>query len=1045
VLAKNLKLNIKNAQIAEAVNLSSLKEKLASRKAATEDSSSLHEVEVEKKSAAKEPRAEKKVKPEHDTKVDKESTKIVEGEDKPKEEVKRVRARKRSMFAEPRSASSTEREEAPEGQEVFGSAATVSEEQNRDFPTSASPAEKLPKHRRGDLLRKEIFGETELPAATITAAELFSEEVPATGEEIAPSMDRPTVMPKPAKPKVEAPPLEEVLPLPKATLDRLLAPKRYANKKPSSSAFTAPTPATAPPAEPSHRLGPTGKHMRDFLTPKPKQREVAPAAPQIGRGGEDRRHGAPRSDARPEHRGEGRGHERGPGGRSGEQRPFERSHERAGHERSHAEGRSHERGPAEGRRHEPRAPSEIRGGERGGESRDFSRSPPKEGQGSAESAAGKKPPRSGFAKTGNKEFKDVKPSKKQGDQKSFDARDRYGLRGSDEDQQWRKKRTHKAQAIQEDTTIRPSQLKVRLPITVKDLAVDMKLKASQLLAKLFMQGVILTLNDQISDETTVQLLGHEFGCEITIDTAEQERIRVTDKSIQEEISQADVSKVVPRAPVVAFMGHVDHGKTSLIDYIRKSNRVSGEAGAITQHIGAFRCSTAVGDIAILDTPGHEAFSAMRARGAHVTDIVVLVVAGDEGIRQQTIEAIQHAKAAGVTIIVAINKCDKPNFNTETVYRQLAEQDLLPEAWGGQIITVNCSAVTGEGIPTLLEMLALQSEVLEIKADPTTRARGSVLESEMHKGMGAVATILVQNGTLRHGDAVVFESLWGRIKTMRDEHGRELKEAGPSTPVSITGLSGLPDAGEEFIVVKNEKEAREIAEARLLGMQQERLMQKRKLSLESLFQQASDSSKKVLNVVLRTDVQGSLEALRTALEKIESTKVALNIIFAGIGEVTESDVQLAAASKAMILGYHTQVENHADALIKEIGVQVRLHDVIYHAIDDVKDIMAGLLEKVAQEEIRGRAIVRATFKSSQHGVIAGCIASEGTIHRNNKMRVIRAGETIWQGDIASLRRVKEDVREVQKGVECGILLNGMNDLKEDDILEAYQLVYHTQQL
>jgi len=455
-----------------------------------------------------------------------------------------------------------------------------------------------------------------------------------------------------------------------------------------------------------------------------------------------------------------------------------------------------------------------------------------------------------------KEFRDVKPTRQQASR--FDGRDRHGLRNHDEDQRWRKKRPSKQQRQLEDITIRPATLSIRLPITIKDLASEMKLKASQLISKLFLQGVVVTINDLLEDETTIQLLGEEFGCAITIDTTEEERIRITDKTIKEEISESDTNELQTRAPVVTFMGHVDHGKTSLIDYIRKSSIASGEAGAITQHIGAFRCQTDVGDIAILDTPGHEAFSAMRARGADVTDIVVLVIAGDEGIRAQTEEAINHAKAAGVTIVVAINKSDRPNFDPETVYRQLADHELLPEKWGGQIITVNTSAVTGEGIPELLEMLALQSEVLELKASLKARARGSVLESELHKGLGAVATVLVQNGTLRIGDCLVFEGDWGRVKTMHDENGSNLVEAGPSTPVEVTGLSGLPDAGQEFIVVSSEQDAREISEKRMLGKKQV-AQQAKKVSVESLFQQAADTKKKVLKIVLVAKVFGDVDS------------------------------------------------------------------------------------------------------------------------------------------------------------------------------------------
>ncbi len=655
-------------------------------------------------------------------------------------------------------------------------------------------------------------------------------------------------------------------------------------------------------------------------------------------------------------------------------------------------------------------------------------------------------PKKGGAKTGKfKEYRDVKPGRKLEGPGAFDSRARQGLRVGEE-QHWRRRRHRGGRGAAEAVpVVRPSELTVRLPITLKDLASEMKLKASQLLEKLFLQDVAITINEYLDDATMVELLGHEFDCKITIDTAEEERIRITDKSIREEISEAPEDERELRPPIVAFMGHVDHGKTSLIDTIRKSNIAAAEAGAITQHIGAFRCHTAIGDLTIVDTPGHEAFSAMRARGADITDIVVLVVAGDEGIRAQTEEAIQHAKAAGVTIVVAINKSDKPNFDAENVYRQLSEQELLPEAWGGQTITVNCSAVTGEGINTLLEMLALQAEVLELRAHPQSRARGSVIESEMHKGLGATTSVLVQNGTLRHGDAIVFEHYWGRVKTMRNDVGKELKEASPSTPVEITGLSGLPEAGEEFIAVSNEKEAREIAEARMAEHRLTRMQSSRPLSVDTLFQEADEGDKKILNIVLRADVRGSLEALKVALEKIESDKADINIIFSGVGEVAESDIQLAAASGAMVLGFHTQVESHAESLVKQLGVEVRLHDIIYHAVDDIKDLMSGMLDKLALEEDRGKATVQATFKSSQLGVIAGCLVNEGTISRNHKIRLIRDGEQVWKGSIASIKRLQDDVREVQKGFECGIVLDGFNTVQENDILEAYEIVYITQEL
>lgn len=648
-------------------------------------------------------------------------------------------------------------------------------------------------------------------------------------------------------------------------------------------------------------------------------------------------------------------------------------------------------------------------------------------------------------KTGaQKEFREYKPAKKY-EERSFDARDRQGLRDL-EDQTWRKRRpAQKMRPVQQEEVIRPKTLKVRIPITVKDLAAEMKLKASQLIAKLLMKGVVITLNDFLDDETTIQLLAHDFDCEITIDRTEEDRLRITDKTIKQEVQESPSESLVLRPPVVAFMGHVDHGKTSLIDAIRKSKLAAGEAGEITQHIGAFKCHTDAGDLTILDTPGHEAFSAMRARGAEVTDIVVLVIAGDEGIRAQTIEAITQAQTANVPIVVALNKCDKPNFNAENVYRQLADHNLLTESWGGQTITVNCSAMTGQGIKELLEMLALQAEILELKANPNFRARGAVIESQMHKGLGAVATILVQNGTLRLGDALVFAQQFARVKTMYDEHGRELTEAGPSTPVKITGLSDLPEAGSEFIVVKSEKEAMEIAEKRSEG-QRHALLQQAKRGAESfLAEKANGIQKKILNLILRADVQGSVEALKTSLLKIVSKKIELNIISAAVGEISESDVQLAQASKATIIGFHTQIESHAETLIKELKVVVKLHDIIYHAVDDVRSIMLSMLDKIPQETDVGVAEVKATFKSSQLGIIAGCTVTDGTIKRSSHVRQLRDKKVIWKGPIHSLKRIKEDVREVSKGYECGIVLQSNNDVKVGDILQAFEITYLEQEL
>lgn len=919
MVKKDLKLNIKNAQIAQAMQLDHIKAKLAAKKT--------------EKTASKDA-------PTKDLPIEEELS---------KEESPKRKARSRSVFAEPKKEKTANE---------MSSLDTTEERLEDD--TAQLPAETEPQPEE-----LEVSAEIEVVEE---AQEKTPPEMPVSSEVIA------------------QPPLEVQKPMPTK------APENHIN-----ISHVEPPPVKRPQEE-KVVLGPTGRHVKDLLVRKPYEkprpttgsREVTPRTTD-----QRRPPGAP-----PRH------------DRSG------------GFMRDHS--------PIQGKKDFSTAPKDDK-------SKKFA---PPETPPPADLSKEKRGDRAKF-----KEFRDLKPAKKP--LKGREEGGRPGLHQTGDDGEgtgWRKKRGGKSHKyVEEDLTIRPKELKVRLPISVKDLAAEMKLKASQLIQKLFLQGVIVTINDLLDDSTTIQLLGHEFECAIGIDASEEERIRITDQTIKTEILATPPEQLAIRAPVVAFMGHVDHGKTSLIDYIRSSSIASGEAGAITQHIGAFLCSTAVGDIAILDTPGHEAFSEMRARGADVTDMVVLVIAGDEGIRAQTEEAIQHAKAAGVTIVVAANKCDKQNFNIDNVYRQLADRELLAEAWGGTTIVVKTSATTGEGVKELLEMLALQAEVLELKASPQARARGTVLESELHKGLGSVATILVQNGTLKMGDALVFGEHWGRVKTMRDEFNKNLQQAGPSTPVEITGLSGIPQAGEEFIVVSSEKEAREIAEARMFDGRQRSLLLTKKSSLENLFQQAADKKKKVLKVVLRADVQGSLEAIRAGLMKIHSDKVEIDILSTGVGEISESDVLLAAASKAVIVGFHTKIESKAELLTKQHGVVYALYDIIYHAIDKAKDLMAGLLDKTALETEKGKAIVKAKFKASQWGTIAGCLVSEGTIHRSNLVRVRRKGAIVWNGSISGLKRVKEDVREVAKGVECGILLNNFNDVEEGDIIEAYEVTYISQEL
>lgn len=611
--------------------------------------------------------------------------------------------------------------------------------------------------------------------------------------------------------------------------------------------------------------------------------------------------------------------------------------------------------------------------------------------------------------------------------------------------EWRKKRKHAKIKPREEEIIRPSELTLKLPISVKNLSEAMKVKASDIVAKLFKEGYTFTLNDVLDDETLVEIIGEEFNCKIAIDTSKEDRIRITDKTLQEEIAESNPKDLQPRAPIITFMGHVDHGKTSLIDAIRKSNRVSSEAGAITQHIGAFSCETSHGKITILDTPGHEAFSEMRERGANVTDIVVLVVAGDEGIRDQTIEALKHAKAAGVTIVVAINKCDKEGFNPEQIYRQLSEHDLVAEDWGGSTITVKCSAKTGEGVKDLMEMLALQAEVMELKANPSMRARGTVLEAETHKGLGSVSTILVQNGTLKIGDSLVLGHQYAKVKTMHDATGQELESAPPSTPVEITGLSGLPESGEDFIVVESEKEARDIATAREAEYRHTFLLSRKRSSLDK-FMDSEDTPKKELHLILRADTKGSLEALKSSIFGIRSKKIEPIVVFAGIGEITESDVRLASASKACIVGFHTKVESHAEGTIKKHPeVKLIKDEIIYHVIDQIKEVMVDRLDRIEQENDKGELKIKAVFNASKIGKIAGCLVTKGVITRNDFVRVVRNGEVVWKGKIASLKRERDDVKEVKKGLECGVLLQGFNNVEVDDELQVYDITYLKQKL
>jgi len=573
-------------------------------------------------------------------------------------------------------------------------------------------------------------------------------------------------------------------------------------------------------------------------------------------------------------------------------------------------------------------------------------------------------------------------------------------------------------------------LKINLPITVKDLSVKLQVKLNELIKKLLDRKILANIN-QMLDEDIVRGIAEEYGYKI-------ERLPSEEEQILSELEHDDPKNLKPRHPIVTFMGHVDHGKTSLLDMIRKTKVVDKEAGGITQHIGAYEVVLPNGRVTFLDTPGHAAFTAMRARGAKVTDIVVLVVAADDGVMPQTIEAIDHARVAGVPIVVAINKIDKPNINLDRVKKQLAELNLTPEEWGGKTITVGVSAKTGQGIDELLEMLLLEAEMLELKANPDKPASGVVIEAELSKGKGPVATLLVLNGTLKIGDYVVAGLYYGKIRAMLDDKGHNVKEAPPARPVEILGLSGVPLAGEKFFVVPDEEKAKEIVSLRQLDAEKKKLASKgHKITLEELHSRIKEGKIKELKIILKTDVQGSLGAIRDALEKLSKEEIRLSIIHGQVGDINESDVILASASDAIILGFHIDVIPSAKALAKQEGVDIRIYSIIYELINDVQAAMEGMLEPVLEEVFLGRAEVRQVFKVSKVGIVAGCFVLKGIIPRNANCRLIRDREIIFKGKINSLKHVKDDVREIKEGFECGIGI-GFDDIKKGDIIEVFEV-------
>ena len=568
-------------------------------------------------------------------------------------------------------------------------------------------------------------------------------------------------------------------------------------------------------------------------------------------------------------------------------------------------------------------------------------------------------------------------------------------------------------------------------MNVADIAKKIHREPAEIIKKLFMMGVMVNQN-QALDKDTIELLATDYGIEA------QEKVQVDIADIDKFFEPEEVveENLVPRPPVVTIMGHVDHGKTTLLDTLRHSRVTSGEAGGITQHIGAYQIDIDGKPITFLDTPGHAAFTSMRARGASITDITILVVAADDGVMPQTVEAINHAKAAKVPIIVAVNKIDKPGANPQHVMQELSEYELIPESWGGDTIFVEISAKFGQNIDELLEMIVLVAEVEDLKADPTQRAIGTVIEARLDKGKGPVATLLVQQGTLHVGDPIVVGNTYGRVRVMTNDLGRRDKAAGPATPVEITGLNDVPQAGDRFVVFEDEKTARAAGEERAKRALMEQRASNSRVTLDNLFESLKEGELKEVNVIIKADVQGSAEALAASLKKIEVEGVRVNIVHSAVGAINESDVTLAAASNAIIIGFNVRPTPQAKQQADAETVDIRLHRIIYKAIEEIETAMKGLLDPEFEEKITGQMVVRETYKVSKVGTIAGCYVTDGFIRRDSGVRVIRDGIVIYEGVLASLKRFKDDVKEVRQGFECGAMIEKFNDLKVDDVVEAY---------
>ncbi|ESU33004.1 translation initiation factor IF-2 [Bacillus sp. 17376] len=622
-------------------------------------------------------------------------------------------------------------------------------------------------------------------------------------------------------------------------------------------------------------------------------------------------------------------------------------------------------------------------------------------------------------------------AKKPGNSQPFNKNNKNKQNKNRNQQNQNKGRQNQQQAPQQPKKVKelPSKITFSESLTVAELAKKLNREPSEIIKKLFMLGVMATINQDL-DKDAIELIATDYGVEV------EEEIKIDTTDLEVYFTEDDEASIVERPSVVTIMGHVDHGKTTLLDSIRNTKVTAGEAGGITQHIGAYQVEEKGKKITFLDTPGHAAFTTMRARGAKITDITILVVAADDGVKPQTVEALNHAKAANVPIIVAVNKMDKPTANPDRVMQELTEYGLVPEAWGGETVFVPISALTGEGLDNLLEMILLVGEVEEYKANPNRNAIGTVIEAQLDKGRGSVATLLVQNGTLKIGDPIVVGNTFGRVRAMVNDLGRRVKEAGPSAPVEITGLNDVPQAGDRFVVFNDEKTARQVGEIRSQQAVQAQRSEKARVSLDTLFEHMKQGEMKDLNLIIKADVQGSVEALAAALQKLEVEGVNVRIIHTGVGAINESDITLAAASNGIVIGFNVRPDNNAKRAAESESVDIRLHRIIYKVIEEIESAMKGMLDPVYAEKVIGQAEVRQTFKVSKIGTIAGSYVTDGKITRDSGVRLIRDGVVIFEGEVDALKRFKDDAKEVAQGYECGITIKNFKDVKEGDVIEAY---------